>query len=99
MGCRGLIGFIQKGVYRGAFNHWDSDPSGLGDAIIKFILAHTDEELEDMISKVEQVRDRRRPFMEPVLRGLVEMDLYKTSPGPELRSVPIYTFSTHAQYK
>jgi hypothetical protein len=57
MGTRGIIGFIQKGVYRGAFNHYDSDE--LGDAIIKFILAHTDEELEEMISKVEQVRDFR----------------------------------------
>jgi hypothetical protein len=57
MGTRGIIGFIQKVVYRGAYNHFDSYPSGLGDAIIKFILAHTDQELEEMISKVEQVRD------------------------------------------
>jgi hypothetical protein len=55
MGTRGILGFITKGVRKGTFNHFDSYPSGLGDAIIKFILAHTDEELEQMVGKVEQV--------------------------------------------
>jgi hypothetical protein len=55
MGTRGILGFITKGVRRGTFNQFDSYPSGLGDAIIKFILAHTDEELEEMRMKVEQV--------------------------------------------
>jgi hypothetical protein len=55
MGTRGLLGFIVKGVRKGTFNQFDSYPSGLGDTIIKFILAHTDEELEQMKIKVEQV--------------------------------------------
>jgi hypothetical protein len=55
MGTRGILGFITKGVRKGTYNHFDSYPSGLGDAIIKFILAHTDEELEQMVGKVEQV--------------------------------------------
>ena len=55
MGTRGLVGFISKGVRKGTYNHFDSYPSGLGDDIIKFILACSDEELKEMASKVEQV--------------------------------------------
>jgi len=55
MGTRGILGFITKGVRKGIYNHFDSYPSGLGDAIIKFILAHTDEELDQMVGKIEQV--------------------------------------------
>jgi len=55
MGTRGILGFISKGVRGGTYNHSDSYPSGLGDAILKFILAHTDKELEQMVEKVEQV--------------------------------------------
>jgi hypothetical protein len=55
MGTRGLLGFIVKGVRKGTFNQFDSYPSGLGDTVIRFILAHNDEELEEMRIKVEQV--------------------------------------------
>lgn len=55
MGTRGIVGFIQKGVYKGCYNHYDSYPSGLGDAIILFILGHTDGELEEMRDKVGKV--------------------------------------------
>ena len=55
MGTRGILGFITKGVRRGTYNHFDSYPSGRGDAIIKFILAHTDEELDQMVGKIAQV--------------------------------------------
>lgn len=55
MGTHGLVGFIIEGVRRGTSNHSDSCPSGLGDAIIKFILALTEEELGEMTFKVEQV--------------------------------------------
>ena len=55
MGTRGILGFIARGFRKGTYNHFDSYPSGLGDAIIKFILSHTDEELEQMVEKVEQV--------------------------------------------
>jgi hypothetical protein len=75
MGTRGIIGFIQKGVYRGAYNHFDSYPRGLGDAIIKFILAHTDQELEEMKYKVEQVRDLHDSLSDPALSALVDLDL------------------------
>lgn len=56
MGTRGILGFITVGVRKGTYNHFDSYPSGLGDAIIKFILTHTDEELEQMVERVAQVR-------------------------------------------
>lgn len=55
MGTRGLIGFIHKGRRRATYNQWDSYPSGLGDAIIKFILSLNDEQLEEMRIKVEHV--------------------------------------------
>jgi hypothetical protein len=54
MGTRGLVGFITKGVRKGAYNQYDSYPSHLGNSIIRFILAHTGEELEEMRLKVEQ---------------------------------------------
>jgi hypothetical protein len=58
MGTRGLVGFITKGVRKGAYNQYDSYPSRLGDSIIRFILAHANEELEEMRLKVEQVSDQ-----------------------------------------
>jgi hypothetical protein len=55
MGSRGLVGFINKGRRRATFNRYDSFPAGAGDAIIKFILSLTDEQLEEMRVKVEKV--------------------------------------------
>lgn len=55
MGTHGLVGFIIEGVQRGTSNYLDSCPSALEDAIIKFILALTEEELGEMTFKVEQV--------------------------------------------
>jgi hypothetical protein len=55
MGTRGLIGFIIKGVKKGAYNHWDSYPEGLGNAVVDFILSLKEEDFATMQAKVEAV--------------------------------------------
>jgi hypothetical protein len=65
MGTRGLLGFIEKGVYKGTINPDNSDPPMLGNAIISFILSHTDGELDEMITKIEQVSDYRILSLKP----------------------------------
>lgn len=58
MGTRGLIGFIIKGVRKGAYNHFDSYPEGLGNDIVKFILALRKEDIIKMQTLVEAVSTR-----------------------------------------
>jgi hypothetical protein len=50
------MGFIIKGVRKGAYNQFDSYPSGLGNDIIRFILALSEEDILAMQAKVEAVR-------------------------------------------
>jgi hypothetical protein len=55
-GDRCLIGLVSKGERKGVREeHYGYPNGGLGDAIIKFILARTDLELVEMIHKVENV--------------------------------------------
>ncbi|KAF4635452.1 hypothetical protein G7Y89_g2648 [Cudoniella acicularis] len=55
MGTRGLLGLIIKGKRHGAYNHFDSYPSGLGSEIAKFILSLTPEEWDEMAKLVEGI--------------------------------------------
>lgn len=49
------MGFIIKGVRKGAYNHFDSYPSALGNEIIRFILSLSEEQIIEMQAKVEAV--------------------------------------------
>lgn len=59
MGTRGLLGFIMR--YQGQivrhamYNHWDSYPDGLGEAIRTFILGLKPEEYAVMIAQLEKI--------------------------------------------
>ncbi|KAH7410807.1 hypothetical protein BKA64DRAFT_661851 [Cadophora sp. MPI-SDFR-AT-0126] len=55
MGTRGLLGFIIKGKRHGAYNHFDSYPSGLGQDIVAFILGLIDEEIKTMAARVAEI--------------------------------------------
>jgi len=56
MGTRGLLGFIINGARRGSYNHWDSYPQGLGNAIVKFILSLNDEQIKTMAERVAALK-------------------------------------------
>jgi hypothetical protein len=72
MGTRGIVGFIENGVRTGgAYNHSDSHPWGLGDAIIKFIMSLTEEQWDEMAKKVAGVSiSLSYPFPADCLAGL-----------------------------
>ncbi|TAQ87015.1 hypothetical protein B7494_g4645 [Chlorociboria aeruginascens] len=55
MGTRGLVCFIVKGVRHGTYNHFDSYPSGLGQKIVKFLVALKPEEYATMIELLEEI--------------------------------------------
>lgn len=55
MGTRGLLGFIIKGVKKGTYNHWDSYPTGLGLAIMRWIQTLTEEDIAKMTEQVEKI--------------------------------------------
>ena len=74
MGTQGSLGFIQKGVHKGTFNPDNSDPPMLGNAIIRFILWHLNEELDEMITEIEPVRDHRELTVSRA-ESLVNLDL------------------------
>lgn len=67
MGTRGLVGFIIKGVRKGAYNHYDSYPAGLGNDIIRFILSLSEAQIVDMEAKVEAVSQVRPVLITPTL--------------------------------
>lgn len=55
MGTRGLLGFIIKGVKKGTYNHWDSYPTGLGLAIMRWIQSLSEEDIIKMAGQVEKI--------------------------------------------
>ena len=69
MGTRGLLGFIILGRCRGAYNHWDSYPDGLGKDIVNFILRLKPENYATMARRVA---------------GITWVN-YKSKPSPELQ--------------
>ena len=56
MGTRGLVGFVRKdGSKKGAYNHFDSYPEGLGLKIMRWIASLTEEQLKEMAERVENL--------------------------------------------
>lgn len=55
MGTRGLLGLIIKGKRHGAYNHFDSYPSGLGQDIVAFLLSLTEEDIKNMAARVAEI--------------------------------------------
>jgi len=55
MGTRGLLGFRKKGAYKGAYNHFDSYPDGLGVTIVKFILSLSSSDRQRMIEHISEL--------------------------------------------
>ena len=56
MGTSGLLGFILKGGRKKAsYNPSDSYPIGLGRRIMEWLTSLTDEQIEEMTSRVEEV--------------------------------------------
>jgi hypothetical protein len=54
MGTRGLIGFRKKGrALRGVYNHWDSYPSNLGQAIVEFIRSLSPDQIKQMVKRLD----------------------------------------------
>ncbi|KAK3686652.1 hypothetical protein LTR37_019583 [Vermiconidia calcicola] len=55
MGTRGLLGAIVRGQKKGSYNHFDSYPSALGLAIVAFIRSLTEEQIQEMVRRYEEV--------------------------------------------
>lgn len=55
MGTRGLMAFRCDGVDKGAYNHWDSYPSGLGAKLVDFVRQHVVGHLEDVRQSVRSL--------------------------------------------
>ncbi|PMD35594.1 hypothetical protein L207DRAFT_570096 [Hyaloscypha variabilis F] len=55
MGTRGLLGLIIKAQRHGFYNHFDSYPSGLGNAIVKFLQGLSNEDCAKMKNLVEEI--------------------------------------------
>jgi hypothetical protein len=52
MGTRGVFGFHKNGVDKITYNHYDSYPSGLGEAVRKFVADHDIEELNKIFDRI-----------------------------------------------
>jgi len=55
MGTRGLLGLIIKAQRHGFYNHYDSYPSGLGNAIVKFLQSLKDGDCATMSNLVKDI--------------------------------------------
>jgi hypothetical protein len=55
MGTRGLLAFIIRGERRGTYNHFDSYPEGLGLKIVEFILSLNEDQMGEMVRRLEAV--------------------------------------------
>ncbi|KAI0140488.1 hypothetical protein GGR57DRAFT_425267 [Xylariaceae sp. FL1272] len=59
----GFIAFVIRGVTKGYNHHWDSRPVTLGEDIVKFIQSLTEEQMQQMIWRLERIQwvDGRSP--------------------------------------
>ena len=55
MGTRGLLGLIIAGKRHASYNHWDSYPCALGQAIVSFILSLKPEEWDRMATLLKDI--------------------------------------------
>ena len=55
MGTRGTYGFREDGTDKLTYNHFDSYPDGLGDVMIEFIKASTDEQFKQYAEEMIMV--------------------------------------------
>lgn len=67
MGTRALYGFEKNSVKKTTYNHFDGYiDGGLGETIIKFVKAHSVEELNKMFDKIRMVDDSIKPTSDDV---------------------------------
>ena len=52
---RRLLGHIIRGRKKASYKHYDSYPEGLGVQLVQYIKSLTDEQIEQMISALEQI--------------------------------------------
>nr|CAG8535393.1 5536_t:CDS:1 [Entrophospora candida] len=65
MGTRGLYCFLYKGVYYIIYNHWDSYPKGLGEALLRQLQGFSLEELRERLVNSIIVCDEIYPELTP----------------------------------
>lgn len=66
MGTRGLYGFRKGGVDKTTYNHWDSYPDYLGDAVAKLCTAHTPEQFSSFFDRITLVKEGGKPTPEQI---------------------------------
>ena len=64
MSTRGLYGFRKNGVDKLTYNHSDSYPNGLGWSVVKFIKAHSPEQLNTLYDRIVLVKEDQKPTPE-----------------------------------
>ena len=76
MSTRGLVGFVVDGQVKASYNHFDSYPTGLGEAVVKFIEAHRrDEGLKEKVAAIRLVDENQPPTPEDVAHFASVTDL------------------------
>ena len=56
MGTRGLLGFVTRKGKKGTDNHFDSYPTGLGWEIMQWIKSLSEEQIQQMAERVENIQ-------------------------------------------
>ena len=59
MGTRGLFGFRKNGQDKLTYNHYDSDPSGLGMDVVNFCLSRSINELNVICDKIKLAEEEK----------------------------------------
>lgn len=66
MGTRGLWGFRYERKDKLTYNHYDSYPTGLGEAIRKFVKSHSIADMKKIATKIELVDSQSKPTAEQI---------------------------------
>lgn len=66
MGTRGLYGFRMNGVEKFTYNHYDSYPDCLGLEVAKFCEITSVEEMKDIFSRIQMVKESGKPTPEQI---------------------------------
>mmetsp|Transcript_14809 Transcript_14809/g.16397 ORF Transcript_14809/g.16397 Transcript_14809/m.16397 type:complete len:170 (+) Transcript_14809:277-786(+) len=79
MGTRGLFGYYHKGNFYVVYNHWDSYPSGLGEAILDEVLSIIKPtQLQSWIERIDSIKvidPNTKPTPEDVKKTVGSHDL------------------------
>jgi hypothetical protein len=74
MGTRGFIGFVQNGIEKITYNHYDSYPSGVGENVLAWATSANWDKVREQVANLSVVSEDAKPTVEEALEYAIYAD-------------------------